>query len=139
MKIFLLGDMSGVHKNLKMGLNYCGYKNVNLATAGDGFKQIMGDLKHPFLKNYSVFDKFKFRLDFYNFLSEIKGYDIVQFAGPFILPFPYFPYKKIFNKLKENNGKIVYVPVVLMLIFGPILIRYCNLDLNNYLKLLNTT
>ena len=54
LKILLLGDLSGVHKNLQIGLNECGYIKTTLATSGDGFKNIRGDINLPTLKDFSI-------------------------------------------------------------------------------------
>jgi len=106
MKVLLLGDLSGLHKNLQSGLYECGQNNIDLATSGDGYKNITGDMILPKPKNYSISSRLKYRYEFINTLSKIKGYDIVQFAGPYILPFPFFPYQEIIKNLKKNNGKI---------------------------------
>ena len=106
MKILLLGDLSGLHKNLREGLFKCNYKNTTLATSGDGYKSIMGDISLPIYKNYSSKDKLRVRYEFFNFLYNLRGYDIIQLAGPYTFPFPFFPYKLILNRLKKNNGKI---------------------------------
>ena len=106
MRILLLGDLSGVHKNLQHGLINCGYTKTTLASSGDGFKNITSDIVLPKLVKFSKFNKIKYRLKYLNFLLGIRGYDIVQICDPFFLPFPFFPYKEILNYLKNNNGKI---------------------------------
>ena len=47
MKVLLLGDLSGLHKNLQSGLYECGLNNIDLATSGDGYKNITGDMILP--------------------------------------------------------------------------------------------
>tara|TARA_B100000212_G_C27378929_1_gene536004 strand:+ start:826 stop:1896 length:1071 start_codon:yes stop_codon:yes gene_type:complete len=106
MKVLLLGDLSGLHKNLKSGLHECGLKNIDLATNGDGYKKIYGDIILPKPRNYSIYSRLKYRYEFINTLSKVKGYDIVQIAGPYIFPFPFFPYRNLIQNLKRNNGKI---------------------------------
>ena len=106
MKVLLLGDLSGLHKNLQSGLYECGLNNIDLATNGDGYKNITGDIILPKPKSYSISSRLKYRYEFINTLSKIKGYDIVQIAGPYIFPFPFFPYQEIIKNLKKNNGKI---------------------------------
>jgi len=44
MRIFLLGDFSGVHSSLRRGLFELGYEVV-LASSGDGYKQF-GKMKN---------------------------------------------------------------------------------------------
>ena len=106
MKILLLGDVSGVHKNLQKGLFECGINKTFLATDGDGFKQIKGDIQLPRLNNNKIINKLILRRDFIKNILNIKDYDIVQIGGPFRLPFPLFPYEFLLKKLKKNNGKV---------------------------------
>lgn len=106
LKILLLGDLSGVHKNLQIGLHECGYINTTLATTGDGFKNIKGDLSLPTLNDLSIKNKLIYRAQFINYIKSVKGFDVVQIAGPFTLPFPFFPYKQLISFLKNHNGKV---------------------------------
>ena len=106
MKVLLLGDVSGVHKNLQYGLFECGVVDTTLATNGDGFKEINGDIKLPSLKSFSIINKLRYRLKLIEILSNIKGYDVIQLGGPSVMPFPIFPYKRILSILKKNNGKV---------------------------------
>ena len=106
MKILLCGDLSGTHKNLQYGLLNIGYKDVTLVSSGDGYKSIFGDMVLPAMNNYNIMNKLKYRLNYYNFISNIKGFNVIQFAGPYFFPFPFFPYKNLIKKLKINNGKI---------------------------------
>ncbi len=106
MRILLLGDLSGVHKNLQNGLIRCGFIDTTLASAGDGFKKITSDIPLPKLEKFSSFNKISYRFKYIKFLLGVEGYDIVQICDPFFLPFPLFPYEKILKNLKNNNGKI---------------------------------
>ena len=106
MKILLLGDLSGVHKNLQIGLHECGYSDTLLSTTGDGFKNIKGDIRLPTLDNFSIRAKIAYRIKFLSYIKTIRGFDIVQIASPFTFPFPFFPYKNVLKFLKENNGRV---------------------------------
>ena len=106
LKILLLGDLSGVHKNLQIGLNECGYTKTTLATSGDGFKNIRGDINLPTLNDFSIKNKLIYRAKFFNYIKSVKDFDVVQIAGPYTFPFPFFPYKQLISFLKKHNGKV---------------------------------
>lgn len=103
MKILLAGDFSGVHLNLKKGLETLGH-NVVLASNGDGFKNFESDVKiSPYKSKYlgKIFNLIYFILNIRKFL----GYDVVQFISPFVFPYYYhfFGLPKLiflFNKKK---------------------------------------
>ena len=95
-----------MHKNLQIGLKECGYSDTLLATSGDGFKNIKGDISLPNLSNFSIREKILYRLKFLSYIKKIKGFDIVQIAGPFTFPCPYFPYRQVIEFLKKNNGRV---------------------------------
>ena len=102
MKILLVGEYSGLHLNLKAGLENLGHQ-VTTVGFRDGYKQIPIDID---LNTYQPFyihvitRKFKLL----NLTRTLKNFDIVQFINPFI--FNYFPFRKfIFKKLIKNNKK----------------------------------
>ncbi len=105
MKVLLLGEFSGVHNNLKKGLEQQGCR-VTLANNGDYYKKLQQDIKiSPFKGKY--FGKL---LNIIYFLFNIRkfiGYDVVQFISPFVLPY-YFSYFGIPFLLFKFNSKIVY-------------------------------
>lgn len=100
-KILLLGEYSGLHKNLKSGLQHLGY-DVTFASAGDGKKKIYGDIDLT-LKSVSKIGKFK---ELKHIISNIKDYDIVQFINPYIShPLAVFAYEPIY----KNNDQVFCV------------------------------
>tara|TARA_B100001059_G_C17833307_1_gene586167 strand:+ start:2780 stop:3847 length:1068 start_codon:yes stop_codon:yes gene_type:complete len=107
MKILLLGDYSGLHKSLQEGLEKLNF-DATLASSGDSWKKIDRDIDISF-NDFSIFGKLKNRSKIFNFLTRIKGYDVVQFVNPFVMPPNFFPYKYVLQKLKQNNGKIFLV------------------------------
>lgn len=105
MRILLLGEFSGLHKNLQIGLRAAGHE-VDLVSGGDGFKAIYGDIHPPALRTLRPWDKVRFRVEYYRFLSKITGYDVVQLINPNVLLQRFFPYKKALSHIKENNGRV---------------------------------
>jgi hypothetical protein len=105
LKILLLGEFSGLHKNLQTGLRKIGH-DTDLASAGDGFKQIFGDLLIPSIRNRDLFSKIYSRKQLYNFLYELSGYDVIQIINPSIFPHKFFPYERLVKRLKEKNKKV---------------------------------
>lgn len=96
MKILLVGEFSGVHNNLKKGLNALGH-DVTLAADGDSYRGFDSDFK---LKPYSITSKMNRIVRWFyhlrNILYFIKNYktffgnDIVQFISPFAIQSTYF-------------------------------------------------
>jgi hypothetical protein len=108
MKILLLGEFSAFHKNLQVGLREHGH-DVTLASSGDGFKQVRGDINYPKIKSYSFTGKMKYRYKYFQFIKKINNYDIVQLISPNIFPARGFPFKEAFNSLKTKNKKVFLV------------------------------
>lgn len=105
MRILLLGEFSGLHKNLQIGLRAAGH-SVDLASSGDGAKAIFGDITTPRPMSFSMWHRFKYRISYLEFIKNLKGYDIVQLVSPNVLLPTFFPYKKAYNYLRINNDKI---------------------------------
>lgn len=103
MKVLLLGEFSGFHKNLKEGLEKLGH-SVCLISEDDGWKKISGaDFK--LLKYKDANTKFKKIVNllypFVNFYK-YKGYDVVHLINPFL-----FSNNKLtdyfINFIRKNN------------------------------------
>ena len=107
MKILLLGEFSGLHKNLKEGLSYHGC-NAEIASTGDGWKAIKPDIDLP-VCTHNIFSRLILRIKLYYKLSKLRGYDVVQIVSPFIFPYRFFPYKRLLKKIKKNNGRLFLV------------------------------
>jgi len=105
-KILLLGDYSGLSKNLKEGLIELGHE-VSLVSTGDGFKETVNS-DFP-LKNFDnvllkMLDKIIFPL---NRISNYYNYDVVQIIyhnmfGMAQIGYNYY----ILKKIKEHSGKM---------------------------------
>ena len=81
LKVLLYGEYSGVHNNLKQGLEALGVK-VDLLTTGDGFKSFEGNL--PALPRHgNAISKFKADIvNSKNLFRTQSKYDVIQFINP---------------------------------------------------------
>lgn len=106
MKILLLGDYSGLHKNLQRGLINLGYKCI-LATDGDGFKKISeSDLYFPNSKNPLIRRIKKIMFLIFG-ISKYYGFDVVQLINSNIFDGTAYYYNQIaINLIKRKSGKI---------------------------------
>lgn len=103
MKILLLGEFSGLHKNLKEGLVELGH-DVTLAGRRDWFKKIPVDIDLE-AKGSQIGRKIKRRVKPILKLPHLVGYDIVQLINPFYFYQKYFPTKIFYNILINNSKK----------------------------------
>lgn len=103
-KILLLGDFSGFHKNLKSGLHKLGIKSIIVGN-GDGWKKIQSDIDIS-VKGNSILSKIKRRYILFKTILDIKNYDVVQIMNVNILGLNKFPGKLAFKLLKKNNKKV---------------------------------
>lgn len=103
MKILLLGEFSGLHKNLKEGLVEIGHDAV-VAAHGDGFKKVPCDISLD-SKLSGVFKKIDSRFKPLYSLNKLTDYDVVHLVNPFIFDMKYFPRDYFFRKIIENNDK----------------------------------
>lgn len=78
-KILLLGEYSGVHKNLKEGLKELGHE-VIVASSGDGKKNITSDIDLS-LNSTNKIMKFQ---ELRNIIKGFQNFDVVQFINPYI-------------------------------------------------------
>ena len=81
MKILLVGEFSGLHRELKKGLIELGHE-VTVMSAGDGWKEVECDIRIP--SGISLKSKIKALVSQFRLIWSIKGYDIVQFIYPHI-------------------------------------------------------
>ncbi len=104
MKILLLGEFSGLHKNLKDGLVKYGH-NVTIASTGDAWKKIESDIFLKITTNNLVEKIFNRFYLFYQ-LKDLVGYDIVHIINPFVFTFKYFPTSLYLYFIFKFNKKI---------------------------------
>jgi len=105
-KILLLYEFSGLHKNLKEGLQKLGHEVV-IASSGDGFKQIKPDIDLSVNGNI-ITRKIKHLKQRFDLIKMVKEYDLVQLINPFNFYIKKIPSlnKLFFKKLIENSKKI---------------------------------
>lgn len=107
MKILLLGEYSGFHRNLKEGLMELGH-DCHIATAGDDYKKICStDLYFPNSRN-----KYKRRLQKMAFpftrIRDYYNYDIVQLVNSDIFEGTKFGYNYfLIKKIYANTEKMI--------------------------------
>lgn len=108
MKILLLGEFSGLHKNLKEGLLELGHE-VIVAAHGDGFKKIPADISFdPYFSGRIGNIEKAFRP--LTKINHLKGFDVIQLISPFSFYFEKFPYSLFptdyfFDQVIGNNKK----------------------------------
>jgi hypothetical protein len=81
MKILLVGEFSGLHRELKKGLIEIGHDATILA-AGDGWKDFDCDIKIP--QGKGLFSKIAAGFKQYKLIRSLRDYDVVQFIYPHI-------------------------------------------------------
>ena len=106
MRVLLIEDYSGFHKNLKEGLIELGH-DVHIATRGDGFKETTtSDLPFFNSKNKIARKLEKIYFPIFN-LKKYYGYDIVQLINHDVFGGLKFKYNQfLINRLKANTGKL---------------------------------
>lgn len=103
MKILLLGEYSGIFRNLKEGLFALGH-DVKIASRGDNWKKIKNDIALE--KNLpGTIGKFQRRIYPFTILDKLTGYDVVQIINPFIFPHDFGINETILKKVIVNNDK----------------------------------
>lgn len=108
MKILLLGEFSSLHKYLKDGLKSIEDVDVVLYSQGDGWKKIGGSDKNiPTLTSRGIFGRIKFYIQYINFISELKGFDVVQLINTQIFPIGFSKY--IIKRIQKKNKCISLV------------------------------
>jgi len=106
MRILLLGEFSGLHTNLKLGLESFGHEVVLLST-GDSFKSIRGDINITSKSKNRYIRAIIIRLKFLYHMSQFRGYDVVQFIETNMLPFSTTFNLMCLKFLKRFNKKVI--------------------------------
>lgn len=107
MKILLLGEFSGLHKNLKEGLVELGH-DVDIASSGDGWKNIDGDICFG-TKHSGVIGRIERVFNAFRVAPKFKNYDIVQLIEPVLFPRQLGINKLILNYIFKHNEKTFLV------------------------------
>lgn len=136
-KILLFGEFSGLHTNLKEGLEEIGH-NVLFVSSGDGEKRIKRDIDISLEEN-SILNNIKKFYKNRKVLKNLKNFDVVQFINPYIKPrSTIFSYINIL----DNNNKVVCLATgddiyVSEFVKGGGMLKYSpfNHELNNNISL----
>lgn len=104
MKILLFGEFSGLHTNLKSGLEELGHE-VTLLSTGDGFKRLKGDININIISKWKYISKLELIFKTYSKLLYLRNYDIVQLIHPVPL-MSNFTTLLFIKILKQLNNKI---------------------------------
>lgn len=107
MRILLVGEFSGLHKNLKEGLIELGHK-VDIASAGDGWKNIDGDIFFGAHRT-GILGRVERIINIFKALPELKNYDVVQFISPVVFPRQLGINHLVVNYILKKNGKVFLV------------------------------
>jgi glycosyltransferase involved in cell wall biosynthesis len=107
MRVLLLGEFSALHKNLKEGLVALGH-DVTIASAGDGWKRIEGDIDLGSSKK-KLIRKIEKLYKLIKAIPKFKNYDVVQFVAPVLFPRFLGLNSFIVNYIFEHNKKIFLV------------------------------
>lgn len=108
MRILLFGEFSGLHVNLKKGLEDLGHE-ATVVSFGDDFKNIKGDITIKNVCGNKLLRLFTHQVQCFKLLKKIKNYDVVQFISiaPHIIPYDILGYFFI-KFIKRNNAKVFF-------------------------------
>lgn len=104
MKILLIGEYSGLHKELKGALKALGH-DVTLAAASDFWKKFDADINLGYGSNIYTYKARQLILPFLK-MKDFKGYDVVHLINFYI--FPRLPYLNLlFVRFLKRYNKVV--------------------------------
>lgn len=103
MKILFIGDYSNFHVTLADELRRLGH-SVTVASAGSGIMHTRRDI--DLTRGTGFLGSVAYLRRVLRFVSEAKGYDIVQIINPNFLHLRVGKLRYIFSELKRNNGRI---------------------------------
>lgn len=103
MRILLLGEYSGLHKNLKEGLEELGHEAI-LAATRDGKKQIPVDINLD-RDLPGAIGALQSRWRLFSALSSFRNFNVVQLMNPFLFKYRFFPVERFYKAIKAKNEK----------------------------------
>lgn len=107
MKILLIGDLSGLHPYLAIGLMDLGH-DVLVVSSGDGWKKMPADKPLPTPGN-GIVSGLLYRLKLLILLLKVRDFDVVQISHLAIFPATLFPVRFVLKRLRKLNGVVSYV------------------------------
>lgn len=102
MKILLIGEYSGLHHNLALGLRQLGHE-VTVASDGDGWKDYPRDINFLWNEKVRKLDIVKKLLIA---LPKMRGFDIVQLINPIFVDLKAENNLRLFRYLKKHNKTV---------------------------------
>ncbi len=103
MKVLLIGEYSGFHRNLKAGLKELGVEAI-VAGSHDGYKNLHVDIElyrsNPKNNTLSFLNK---QIQIYLKTKKLKNFDLVQFINPFLFLNRFKLYALAYNRLIYEN------------------------------------
>lgn len=104
MRILLVGEYSGVHYNLSVGLKALGH-DVTLASGGDSWKNYPRDID---LKRELTFKgRLCFLLRLIKSLPKMRGFDVVQLINPVFIHLKAERIRWIYDYIRKHNRNVV--------------------------------
>lgn len=101
MKVLLIGEFSGVHNNLKIGLRKKNVKVLHISGDGDSFKNFGMDLNISLDKSNTLLSKVKNKVMVFMMCILVKRFDVVQFIHPDILHTAGYTYHDIIKIVRQ--------------------------------------
>lgn len=104
MKILFVGDASNLHNCLAQQLRQTGHIAV-VASNGSTWMNTRRDIN--LLRRPGKMGAVRYVIDILKALSQMRGYDIVQIAGPIFLSLKPGKVRLVLDYLKRHNGRVV--------------------------------
>lgn len=103
MKILFIGDFSNLHSCLGAGLRRKGHE-VTVMSDGCGYIKSETDILLD--RKPGLVGSIQYLFQIFSLLPQLKGYDVVQLMSPNFLLLRPGKLKYLFNKLRQQNGKV---------------------------------
>lgn len=103
MKVLLIGEYSGFHRNLKAGLKELGVE-ATVAGSHDGYKKLHVDIElYRSSTNDNLLSFLNKQIQIYLKIKKLKNYDLVQFINPFLFINRFKSYAMLYNRFIYEN------------------------------------
>lgn len=104
MRILLLGDFSGMHTHLGVGLRDLGHE-VTVASSGDGWKRLPNDISLG-IDDPNIFRKIERNLKPFALINRLTGFDVVQFQNPVVFPWRFGVNAWMMRRVAASSGRV---------------------------------